>query len=289
MAPPPRRLRPWLAAALLAAGFAPGAGAATISGLSIVRNAANTPNFFDDVGALGSVAQSAVSVLSSSATGFSTRYAAVVGADTGGGGAATFTQNLTANFTVTFTVTAALGEAWTVDVGVARAGSLTLVDDGSGAATATLGAMTGTKGGAGVLAGSLGLAAVGSASNVGASGTSPDVPFAQSGTATITGVGTGAAQIVTMTFSFSASAQTIDSQGGGPQGDEAAVRLGLDSALSSFVADDYPGVGGRTLSADGIVVTGALVPLPVPEPETAALLGLGLGGLAFMGTSRSRE
>jgi hypothetical protein len=92
-----------------------------------------------------------------------------------------------------------------------------------------------------------------------------------------------------MTFSFSASARTIDSSGGGPQGDEAAVRLGMDSALSSFTADDYPGVGGRTLSGDGIVVTAGLVPLPVPEPETAALLGLGLGGLAFMGTGRRRE
>jgi hypothetical protein len=147
--------------------------------------------------------------------------------------------------------------------------------------------MTGTVGGAGSLAsGSLALPALG-ASNTGAPATSPDVPFVQSGAATLTGVGTGAGQLVTLTFSFTASAQTIDSPGGGPAGDEAAVRLGLDSALSSFVADDYPGVGGRTLAGDGVVVGAALVPVLVPEPDTAALLWLGLAGLAFLGRERA--
>lgn len=281
---PHRRSALWLAAAALGLA-ASGAGAATISGVSIALGPGHTPNYFDDVGAVGSVAQSSASVLSSSSSSLATRFAAVVGADTGGGGAATYTQSFTASFTVSFTVDAASGELWAVDFSFGRAGALTLVSDGSGAATATLGAMTGAVGGAGSLtAGSLGLAAVGTASNVAAPATSPDVPFAQTGAATISGVGTGAGQLVTLTFTFSASAQTIDSAGGGPAGDEAAVRLGLDSALSSFSADDYPGVGGRTLAGDGFTVTGTLA--PVPEPDTAALLWLGLAGLAFLGRER---
>ena len=285
MDPFPQRPGLWLAATLAALALgASGARAATISGVSIVPNAANTANFFDNTGASRSVAQSAVSVLSSSATGFSARYAAVVGADDPGG-AASFTQSFTANFTITFSVNAASGELWVVDVAIGRTGALTLVDDGSGAATATLGALSGTHGGAGSLAGSLGLAAVGTASNTAAPGTSPNVAFAQSGAALISGVGTGGAQLVTLTFSFTASAQTIDIPGGGPAGDEAALRMGLDSALGSFSADNYPGVGGRTLAGDGIVVGVSFV----PEPETAALLWLGLGGLAVLGRDRRRR
>ena len=107
----------WLAAHTLALALgATGARAATISGVSIVRNPANTVNYLDDVGAVGSVAQSAVSVLSSGATSLSTRYAAVVGADTGGGGAATFTQSFTANFTISFSVNALPGEVWASNV-----------------------------------------------------------------------------------------------------------------------------------------------------------------------------
>ena len=143
--------------------------------------------------------------------------------------------------------------------------------------------MTGVRGGAGSLsAGSLGLAAVGTASNTASPATSPNVAFAQTGSATLSGVGTGGAQLVTLTFSFTASAQTIDTPGGGPAGDEAALRMGLDSALSFFSADDYPGVGGRTLAGDGVLVGVTLI----PEPETAALLWLGLGGLVVLGRDR---
>ncbi len=284
--PRPRRLaRSALALALLL-GPLP-AAAATISSVSITRNAANTADFFDDVGAVASAALSSASVLSSGATGFSTRYAAVVSADTGGVGGADVTQAFTANFTVSFQVLGAVGEVWDVSLDVGRMGAMTVVSDGNGDATVTLGAMTATLAGASLSSGSLGLAALPNTSNTGNQGQSPNSPFAQTSTAVVSGVGTGAAQLVTITFSFAASATSNDRTGGfTPQGDEAALRLGMDSALSFFTADNYPGVGGRTLGSDGISIVGTL--LPSPEPDTAFLLSFGLGGLAVFGRERKQ-
>jgi hypothetical protein len=266
----------------LALGPVP-AAAASISALSITLNGANSADFFDDAGATGSVVTSSASVLSSSATSFSTRYAAVVGADTGGVGGGDFTQNFTASFTISFQVTAGAGVAWDVNFTVGRVGAMTLVSDGTGDATVTLGAMTGVNGGAGSLtSGSLGVGAL-SLTNAGAEATSPNTPFNQTTTATISGVGTGAGQLVTLTFTFNASATTNDLPGGGGiQGDEAALRMGIDSPLGSFTADNYPGVGGRTLAGDGIVVSATAV----PEPDTALMIAFGLGGLALLGRER---
>jgi hypothetical protein len=280
---PPRARRLWLLAPLFALAFGSlPAAAATVSAVSITLNPTNSANFFDDAGATASVVTRAASVLSSSAVSFSTRYALVVGADTGGGGGGDFTQTFTANFTISFQVTAGAGVAWDVNFTIGRVGAMTIVDDGSGDATVTLGAMTGVQAGAGSLSsGSLGLGGL-SVTNAGAGTTSPNSAFNQSTTATISGVGTGAGQLVTLTFAFNASALTNDPPGGGVQGDEAALRMGFDSALSSFTADDYPGPGGRTLAGDGIFVSATAV----PEPDTALLISFGLGGLAVIGRER---
>ena len=280
---PPRARSLWLLVPLLALALGPlPAAAASISAISISLNGSNSANFFDDVGATGSVVTSAASVLSSSAISFTTRYNAVVGADTGGGGGGDFTQNFTANFTISFQVTAGVGVNWNVDFSIGRVGAMTIVDDGSGNATVTLGAMSGVRGGAGSLtSGSLGLGGL-SVTNAGAPTTSPNTAFNQTTTATISGVGTGAGQLVTLTFSFDASALTNDPPGGGVQGDEAALRMGLDSALSNFTADNYPGAGGRTLANDGIFVNATAV----PEPDTALMISFGLGGLAVIGRER---
>jgi hypothetical protein len=79
---------------------------------------------------------------------------------------------------------------------------------------------------------------------------------------------------VTLTFTFNASAQSIDLPGGGAQGDEAAVRLGLDSAISAFTADNYPGAGSRVQNLDGVFITAE-----VPELGTAWLALAGLAAL----------
>ena len=151
---------------------------------------------------------------------------------------------------------------------------------GSGNASVALGALTGSETGEGsISSGSMSLAGLATLSNASAEGDSPDSPFSQSSTAVISGIGTGAAQTVILNFIFNASATTVDPAGGDFAGDEAALRMGLDSALSSFSADDYPGVGLRTLVTDGIYVFFRLD--EAPEPGTAVLLGLGLAGLAM--------
>jgi hypothetical protein len=258
------------------------AGAATLSGLAIAKNAGNTADFFDDVGAEASAAQSTTSVVSSSASAFETRFAAVVSADRGAsGGSGTTVQSFTGDFTITFSVTETVGVGWLLSLDVLRIGSQTLVSDGSGWGSVAIDALTGTQGGAGsVTSGSLSLAALPTLSNESAQTTSPDAPFNQTTTAVLEGIGTGAPQLVTLTFLFAANATTVDPPGGSVQGDEAALRMGMDSGLSFFTADDYPGVGPRTMAGDGIIVRGSIN--VAPEPSTATLLALGLVALAVL-------
>ena len=268
----------WLAAVLLLAA-AP-VRATTISNPGFVDASSSA---FDDVGPTAAVAASAAGLTSSGPGGFTLRYEAVVGADLGGAGGAQFTQVFTGSLTLSFEVTELAGTSWLVNVDVLRAGALTIVDDGSGSALVTLDALTVTHAGAGTLVGSLDLAAVGPLGNGADPGGSPDLAFSQSAAAAIAGVGTGSAQLVTLVFGFTASAATLDAPAGLVHGDEAALRMGRDSALSSFTADDYPGAGGRSLSADGLFATVSL-----PEPRAEALLALLLIALGWFDRKQMR-
>lgn len=255
---------------LLAAGPA---YATSLGNLSLVDSSTAV---FDDSGPTGSVAASSASIAASGAAGFDLAWAAVVGADTGGAGGGSFTQSFTGSLSISFEVTEAVGWSWVVNVDVVRAGALTIVSDGNGSALVTLDALTVSHAGAGALVGSLDLAAVGSLDNTGAPGGSPDLAFSQSSSAFVTGIGTGGAQLVTLVFTFTASAGTVDPAGGLVQGDEAALRMGIDSGLGAFSADDYPGTGARSLAGDGIFITAASAPAALPEPSGEALLALGL-------------
>ncbi len=261
--------------------------AATIANISIVRNAGNTADFFDNVGAEASAVQSTAVVTASNSTMFDARYAAVVSADRGGsGGSGTTTRNFTGDFTITLEVTAPASTLWNFTLDVLRIGAQTIVSDGTGNASVALGALTGSETGAGSIdSGSMSLAALTTLSNAAIGGT-PTVnsPYNQSTTSVFSGTGTGAAQTVILNFVFNASAVSVDPAGGSVQGDEAALRMGLDSALSSFTADNYPGIGLRNLLTDGIYVFFRLD--QAPEPGTAVLLGLGLIGLAMHRRSR---
>jgi hypothetical protein len=264
---------------LLAAGPAE---ALTISGVGYSDASTSA---FDDSGPTGTVAASSAAVTASDPTGFTLRYEAVVGADLGGAGGSSVSQGFTASLTITFEVTELAGVAWLVDVDVVRAGALTIVSDGSGTGLVTLDALTVTHAGAGSLVGSLDLAAL-SLGNASDPTASPDLGFAQASAAGVSGVGTGAAQLVTLVFTFTATAASLDAPAGLVHGDEAALRMGRDSALSSFTADDYPGAGGRSLAGDGLFVTASQG--TVPEPRADALIALGLIALGWFDRSQRR-
>jgi hypothetical protein len=271
---------------MLAIAFPPAVGAVSIANLSVAFDPGNSPNFFDDIGAVGSQVSRAVGVLSSSATGFVTRYQAGVYTDAGGAGATTNVITLNAAYTITFDIIDAVGTAWQLDLVTSRVGARNSVTDGGGQSAFSLSAVTGFLGGAGTLSsGSLGLLAI--ARNQ--QGNTVNLPFNQSGVASINGTGNGT---VTLTFNFSATAETIvQGGGGGAQGDEAAIRMGIGETLSSFTAGTYPGappaVPNRTAANDGHFVDLDLFDLgPIPEPDTALLLGLGLAGLALGGRRR---
>ena len=260
-----------LACGVVAASALP-AAALSIEGLSVALGGTNSANQLVDTNTppVTQIRTSSVGVVSSSALAFQTRYALVVGTDIGNN--PSITENHTANYTITFAVNETAGNSWMLTFDTGRLGALTLVDDGNGGATATLGAVTGTRTGTGALAGSLDLGAVTTLTGTGGGNT----PFNQTGTAVITGVGTGANQNIALTFAFTASATSTRQ---GSNGDEAAIRMGLAGNATSYTAGNYPGVGARTLSSDGHFVTATLV----PEPASSVLMALGLFGLAIFG------
>jgi hypothetical protein len=250
------------------------AGALTLSSLTVTNASTSV---FDDAGPIGAVAESSASVGASGASGFAVQYAAVLGADTGGAGGGSFTQDFVGVFTLSFEVSESAGTGWVVRFDLERGGALAIVSDGSGFGAVTLGGLSVVHAGAGALIGSLDLAAVGTLSNELAPGDSPAQGFLQTVSAVVAGVGTGVAELVTLTFTFTASATTEDVPGGFVQGDEAALRMGMEGGLLSFTADDDAGA----LGTDGIRVTAT-----VPEPRAEILLALALIGLGWFERKR---
>jgi len=278
LAPTNRRSRRARVGALAFAalfGIASSAGALTLGTPTASLDGANDANQLVDTitPPVTRIRTSSLSTVSTDATSFQVRYAMVVGTDIGNTGS--ITQTHTASYTISFTVNHDAGATWWLFVDTSRMGALTLVNDGNGSASASLGGVTGTSGGAGSLAGSLGMAGVGPLT--GANG--GNTPFSQTSSAVITGTGTGANQVVTLNFTWTASATSTRQ---GNNGDEAAIRMGLAGNATSYTAGNYGGVGGRTLSADGHFVNVTLV----PEPGTALLAAAGLAGLAIASRRR---
>lgn len=275
---PRGRLRA-IAPAIAALGllFASTSQAATITSVTTAFLAGNSTDTLTDTATTTRVRTRTLGVLASDATSFQTRYAMIVGTDIGN--TATITESFTANYQITLGVQALNGEVWQLILSSSRLGAMTLIDDGNGSASATLGAVTSAATG-GTLMGSLGLAAVGTTTNSAAPTTSPNTPFNQAANAILSGVGTGAVQTITLSFTWTASTTSTRQ---GNNGDEAAIRMGFNSTAASYTADDYPGVGARVQSGDGHFVSATLI----PEPHTAMLLASGLVGLAW--SSRRRR
>lgn len=258
------------------------AQALSISGLSIVKNPANSANVAEGNRALTSNTQ----VLSSGATSFSTRYSANGAADVGAFGS-TLAMPLTASYSITFSVTQDPGLPYVIEITTRFTGALTTLDDAAGlggngvASDLSVSNLTGSWTGAGTLSGGLGLATA--ASLVGGSSTTgTSVGIDQSGAASIAGLGTGVPQLYTLVFGFTAQARSTCSGLCISGGDEKAYRFGAGGAadsnnlLANTTADDYPGLGSRVQSNDGHFVNVAVV----PEPGTVLLMALGLAGLA---------
>jgi hypothetical protein len=274
-----------VALALGVSGLGGSAAAVSIVSTTVTLNAGNSADQFDDLVQISRIRQSSASVLVNNAASFATRYALMVGTDIGN--AQTQTVSHTADYTVTLQISALLNEMWQLDVTSSWAGALTLRNDGTGPASVTLNGVTGAHAGAGLLSGSLSLAAVGTlSSNAGG-----DQPFSSSALATILGTGTGGIQTVTMNFTWTAS--STSTRGGGPgsnRGDEGALRMGIDTGMSSYTADNYPGGPGnppaRVIANDGHHVAGVIISLGVPEPHPLLLLCAGMLGLAVFGRRR---
>jgi hypothetical protein len=126
-----------------------------------------------------------------------------------------------------------------------------LVNDGS-SASADISAINGTASGGTVIGGSLDIADPGSVS--GSAGNSN--PIADGSSATIFGVSNGAPVAHNLHFAFT---QIVTSASGG--GDEAAIRLGINSGIATETAGDYPGSPARTQADDGHFVTVTLTSL----------------------------
>lgn len=269
-----------VALALVLAAAPRQAGALAVSGITVAPTGANTADVLANGGAnrrqvsssatlLGAAPAPVADVVGASVA-FGTRYAQLVAADREAGGGAT-SQSATAAYSITFTVVNPLGGLYRVDVDTSRLGALTLINDGGGGASASLGAVSGLLDGVGN--GALGLPAVATLTGVGGG----NQGFSQIGS-TLSLTDTATSRTFTLAFSWAASASSSR--------DEAAVRLGVGGGLTSTTADDYPGLGARVASGDGHFVNVGVTLLAVPEPATFALLG---GGIAVLAGGRRRR
>jgi hypothetical protein len=261
------------AASVLLLGLASPLHAASILSVNAAFGSGHDTYLFEDAEPDRHQRDSSISVVSSDATSFLTRFAAMLAVDSEAGGS---NQNLSfdVDYVVTIAIDAAVGETWQLEVDNWRYGALTLVDDlvGSGRAQARAMDVLVTVGGATLTSGTLDLGATGNLN--GSTGGYADI--SQTTTGMLEGVG---AQTVTLQFNFQLRAHTI-TQGGA--GDEASVRMGLASTISSFSAGQYAGIGFRSLGSDGQFVNARLV----PEPSTFLPVSLGLLGLAILGRNR---
>jgi len=228
-----------------------------ITGLSITKNPANSAddshtgdNIIDYV---HTQRRSTVSTLSSSSSAFQTKYAFVNGADSD----AFFTgasSSLTADYKINFTVT--VGGAYDLLVTTSRNLGFALENDagGSGGATASMSAVTGSQSG-GSLSGTLGFGAPATLSGTGGGSSNLDTT---NPVATISGVSGGVGVPHQLNFSWTMSCNSQNS--GINSGDACGQRGGLAATVPQLNSvGGYPGAPTRTAANDGHIVSVTLV------------------------------
>ena len=187
--------------------------------------------------------QSFVEVLSTPSGAFTTRYTSLISVDGDGAGAGAGIESIASDYQVDFTAMAP--GAYELSVTTSLSGDLHLVNDG-GSATADVSNITGISTGGTFTSGTFDIADPGATSGSGgATNTMSD-----NSAATIFGVSNGSPVAHNLHFVFT---QIVTTSAVG--GDEAAVRLGINSGIGTETAGDYPGSPARTQSADGHFVT----------------------------------
>lgn len=222
--------------------------AQSITGLSAVKNAGNSPDFFQDDLTVGRERRTVVGILLNTGTVARVRYQAVVAADAGAFSSASISQD--SDYNVNFTVTAP--GAYDLNVTTSLNGAFTIVDDGDGSANADLSGVSGTQTGGTLVSGTLNL------SDPGSRGSPGNTPFNVTSAAVIQGTSDGVPQAHSLRFTWTGSCA---SNFGILGGDECAVRLGLSANYMGETASDYPGAGGRNPADDGHFVSITLVSL----------------------------
>jgi hypothetical protein len=187
--------------------------------------------------------QSFLELVSSPAGSFVTRYSSLISTDSDGAGAGGGIESIGSDYQIDFTATTP--GAYILTIATSLSGDMHLVNDGS-SASADVGPISGFATGGTFTSGTFDIADPGIISGSGGGSN----PMSDGSSATVFGVSNGVPQNHNLHFVFS---QIVSSTAGG--GDEAAVRLGINSSIGTEAAGDYPGSPARTASDDGHFVS----------------------------------
>ena len=230
----------------------------SISGLTLTNNSGGGTSS----GCCPSCTQTrtTLGVVSQTADSFTTRFAELIAADARL--TTPISTSLISSYTLSFDVICPPG-GYRITVDTNLRGAFTHVDDSSGCgvagtASSDLSPITGAQSG-GALSGNLSITDPGGLSGAGGN---QYVTIDRSESAVITGTSSGSPQSHSLTFNWTGSCASNATAF--TCGMECAVRLGLDvndwsgCPTDGISADDYPGVGSRTATDDGHIVTATL-------------------------------